>query len=568
MSVDLEPSWLGLPAAKFPNYRPGQAQIIVDVAADEKRFQFLCAPTGFGKSPSYISIIKLSAASRALILVGTKGLQSQLLTDFYEMGMREIKGQANYPCLAVKRGGALFDYAPPDTTCKEAPCKVDVECELKKSGCTYYDARRVASDAEIVVTNYSYWLSMARFGDPSALGKFDIIILDEGHTAKTWLADHCVVELNRAEVRKLLDLDLPPLDEGIAVWASWATEAAVRASNQYDELKKRLDGDASPKQRFIDRREFSSRKEVVKRLHQLKRLSFDLGEMAKAHSWRNSEGPSHDVRMPGLAIDWVATHTDHGAKFSPVWAHPYAEEYLFRGAPKVILCSATITTSETKYLGIEKGLWTWHEVKEGFKPSRRPIIYIPTVRVDNRMGEWERQKLIAMIDRIIEPRLEDRKGIIPSVSYLRANQIKERSRFGEHMLIHNSHNARDIISQFKRAKPPCILVSPSVVEGFDFPYDECRWIIVPKLPFADGRDPIEKARRKSDPEWPNYNTMIALVQAIGRGMRAEDDFCEIFILDSHFGWFRNKVRFMKWVVAAMKQMHEPPKPLRPFGLVA
>ena len=57
--------------------------------------------------------------------------------------------------------------------------------------------------------------------------------------------------------------------------------------------------------------------------------------------------------------------------------------------------------------------------------------------------------------------------------------------------------------------------------------------------------------------------MLNLVQACGRGMRAEDDQCECFIVDAHFKWFvRKYAKFApKWFLDAIKTVGIIPDPL-------
>jgi ATP-dependent DNA helicase DinG len=547
----LLPKALGLPT-KFTEFRPHQAEIAVDIAASEARFSCLSMPTGGGKSLVYMTIAQILDA-RALVLVGTKGLQGQIATDFNDLDLTDIKGQSNYRCLAVNFGGELESYGTPGTTCNEGPCKASIKCSLKHSGCTYYDTVREAAKSRVVISNYAYWLTVGRHADPMTLGKFDLLILDEAHTAPDWLADGCTVKLDRQEVRALLSMDLPPIDEGVAVWSSWAKEAAVIASAKWDQLK-----DQTTSSRI-------DRKRLVKQLLQVGSLMRDLDELALAHAWRAGEGPQRDVRLPGLHVDWVAQHTDKGAKFTPVWAHPYAEEYLFRGIPKVVLSSATLTPSITKYLGINPTTSDWHESKASFDHRRRPIIYIPTTRIDNRATEGQVRVWVNRIDKIVEGR-QDRKGIIASVSYARAEEILKRSRFKELMVGHTSRTTRDVVAAFKQSSAPKVLVSPAMVEGYDFPGDQCRYIIIAKIPFSDGRDPVEKARRKSDKEWASYTTALTLVQTCGRGMRAEDDLCEIFIIDDHWVWYKSTTEFPQWFRKAWREVPVVPKALPLPGL--
>ena len=114
-------------------------------------------------------------------------------------------------------------------------------------------------------------------------------------------------------------------------------------------------------------------------------------------------------------------------------------------------------------------------------------------------------------------------------------------------------------------KPPAILVSPSVVTGYDFPYDECRFQIVGKLGFPDTRDPIMKARIKKDPDYSSYLAMQSLVQSSGRGGRATDDWCETFIIDDNAKWFLWKFKHFApdWFMRAYTRLQFVPKARAP-----
>lgn len=539
----LAPADLGLPA-KFVSFRGGQDDCAITLASSTKRFSLLSAPTGTGKSLIYLSAAKMLNA-RALVLVGTKGLQAQLMHDFGSAGLVDMRGQSNYTCVAVD-GGDLSDYGKPGTGCDEGPCKIGVFCSLKQDGgCLYYDAQRAARDANLVVTNYAYWMALGRHSDPMALGEFDLLILDEAHSAPEWLSEFCAVQLDRREMKSLLSLELPPINEGVAVWSEWAKGAAVHAKDRYTEVRQRLlDG---------------NRKIATAQALRLSALIRDLTELAHAHQWRSAEGPRRDVRMPGLQMDWVAEANDHGVRFSPVWAHGYAEQYLFRGIPRVLLASATLSPDVRRYLGIDKRDADYHEVGSGFDPKRRPFIYVPTTRVDRGMLDGQVRIWTNRIDAIIGQRL-DRKGIIHTRSYQRARDIVLRSRHSDIMLTHTTNNARETIAAFKRAPAPCVLVSPSVEEGFDFPGDECRYQIIAKVPFIDGRGAITKARAKSDRGFLNYVAALSLVQMVGRGMRSLDDYCETFIIDDHWAWFRRSAVFPRWFKQAWVQSSTIPAP--------
>lgn len=540
----ISPSDLGLPA-KFSSFYPNQERLILNIAASDYRFSGLSAPTGTGKSLIYVGVAKM-LGGRALVLVGTKGLQQQLMRDFAAIGMVDIMGQKNYQCVALNRGQALSAYGPP-SHCGDGPCHIGVYCKMRNgTGCKYFDARNKAHDAEIVVANYSYWLTIGQYSDPLAIGNFNLLILDEAHTAPDWLADHCAVEIRESEIRAALGIDLPPVDEGVKAWTEWATATLALCRKHIEDLKGSLEG-------------ISDRHIVTRRLIRLSFLERNLDKLSHAHLWRNGEGPRRDARVPGMTTDWVMEEQDYGVKFSPIWAHPYAEEYLFRGIKRVVLASATLPPAVAKYIGIGSKEWDYHEEAVGFDPSRRPFIYIPTVRVDYRMTAGERRIWLRQIDEIIAGRL-DRSGIIHTSSYERVRYIVENSKYSDRMMTHSSWNTQQVVADFKASSTPKILVSPALEEGHDFPGGECMFVIVVKVPFPDSRGMLAKARHKSDPNHKNFVTSLRIIQMAGRAMRSKDDLCEIFMIDDHWKWFKNKGSFPGWFKKAWKWSEMTPAP--------
>ena len=69
------------------------------------------------------------------------------------------------------------------------------------------------------------------------------------------------------------------------------------------------------------------------------------------------------------------------------------------------------------------------------------------------------------------------------------------------------------------------------------------------------KDKRIKARMKMKDGWAWYSYQVAktTVQAYGRGVRAQDDWCDFYILDSGFRdfWKRSKWLFPKWFKEAV-----------------
>jgi Rad3-related DNA helicase len=60
------------------------------------------------------------------------------------------------------------------------------------------------------------------------------------------------------------------------------------------------------------------------------------------------------------------------------------------------------------------------------------------------------------------------------------------------MVSHDTKERDVVIEQFKKSKDPIILVSPSVTTGFDFPYEECQFQIIGKVPWPDTSSAVMK----------------------------------------------------------------------------
>lgn len=57
--------------------------------------------------------------------------------------------------------------------------------------------------------------------------------------------------------------------------------------------------------------------------------------------------------------------------------------------------------------------------------------------------------------------------------------------------------------------------------------------------------------------WYSWIAACNLVQAYGRGMRAADDACDTYLLDSNWRWFKHSVQSMlpAWFLGALKHEH-------------
>lgn len=508
---------------RFQTWYPNQERVVsqlIDWLGSDSRFLCLSAPTGSGKSLTAILVSRLSGR-RTVILTATKGLQEQIVNDFACVGAVNVKGQNNFVC-------ALS----PELRVDEGPCHEGLSCSYKAQ-CRYHEQLNRALEARIVVTNYHYYLAQTRFG--GGLGPVDLLVMDEADLSFGALESHLEIHLDRRDVGPL-GIELPNLAMEWGKWQDWALRNSGKAKASVDDLDARirdLRSIGSPVSSSMSR-SFRTAKSVFAKIANL--------SIAKGR--------------------WVVQKAAHGSgwKFTPVWLDDYST-LLFQETPKVILMSAVMTHKMSDSLGVPADK-VWMDVDSSFPSTNTPVWHVPTARINYRTDEYGMAIWMARIDQIIARRL-DRKGIIFTVSYKRRDLLFQVSKYADLMFSHGQKDVIEMVRRFKAADPPAILVSPTVTSGWDFPEDDCRYIIVGKIPYPDTQDPVMVARQESDKEWSSFIAMQTLVQEAGRGTRSSADKCEVLIIDDSWTWYWTKYKhyapawFQKRVRGSLSSVPDP-----------
>lgn len=134
-------------------------------------------------------------------------------------------------------------------------------------------------------------------------------------------------------------------------------------------------------------------------------------------------------------------------------------------------------------------------------------------------------------------RYAGKKGIIQTWTYDIAKQVYEDApeNIKERMFLYNdSREKQDLLEYHKNTDMDSILVGPTLNEGIDMPGDECRFIIMLKVPYPFLGDKLVKAKADIYKGWYTNETLRVIQQAIGRGNRYKDDWCQTYILDGCF----------------------------------
>jgi ATP-dependent DNA helicase DinG len=475
----LVPSDLGLPA-KFSKFRKPQREAL-DWLQSSCLYQLnaACLPTGAGKTLIASAFAKILGV-KATYLVATKALQSQVLNDFSNSGMVDLRGRHNYSCV---------HYGDCDSGS-------DANCSLAQTvKCPYALAVDKASQSQISITNYAYWLHSGGTKN-KAFAETELLICDEAHALESQLAGYASVKFYASELGRhgpmeqsgLMDNPLAP------VAGSDGGRLATFAFTQQTRLLNK------------------------KRVTALSDEEDDLLDRCK--------------RVGRMNPNWVWQFDDRGhVTFEPVRIAQFSRG-LFGSVPRVLLMSASLNEFTLKLLipsDVQYDFETWGSV---FSPSNAPVYHIPTRKLNWRSTDEDYKAIIEQADKIVDSRL-DRKGIIHTVSYARSQRALQYSRHRDRFVWNTEGSGlSNTLERFRKDGPGAILITPSVAAGFDFPGTEAEYQIILKFPFPNETQRVIKERCTQIPSYRLWSAAQEIVQMCGRARRYEEDRCETFVLDN------------------------------------
>lgn len=513
----------GLDPRRFKQWRPAQMTAL-DFYFDHSdvRHVILSMPTGSGKTPLYMALANRVAEDEgsAVVTTVTKQLQTQLLNE--HPNLVDIRGRQNYKCIGFSN------------------CRVgrDAACPHRGSpNCPYVNAYLTALSNRVVTTNTAYWAVSGNLpeqlhykrrnviGPDDAAVPRDLLVLDEAHDLVDLLTRELTCTFKDDEGPEY------PHRKQVERWADWAAAELVEVQARLEEGPESLGAALYSA--------LQARAETLARCVQATSETFALD-------------------------DYEGT-----ISITPIWPADFAEDLLFRGTERTILPSGTISPGDVELLGIPKSDSAFLQVETDFSPDRWRVYYMPVCRVDMRMSDYRRRAWLNRQAQLVESR-PCSKGIILSVSYGRAREIAAALPRDRVLLHRREESTEEIVEKFRQSTRPLVLISPSVNAGVDFPYEQCAFVIIPKMPRQDTRSirNMVKARRARFPNYDNHQMMKTWRQMIGRGMRSHDDFCEVFILDEHFDYnFRQALgtTIPESTRRFVRRQRLIPKDPRPFG---
>ncbi|MDG2385335.1 MAG: helicase C-terminal domain-containing protein [Pirellulaceae bacterium] len=602
----------------------------VGQALQDERHLIVEAGTGTGKSFAYLvpAILAVSDPSvdesvrprRIVISTHTISLQQQLMTNdlpiLNSVIPREftavlVKGRSNY--LSIRRlmnaadrmknlfsepedvdqlrdllswsksttDGSLADlnFRPNgsvwDEVASDSSNCLGRNCPHHKS-CFYYQARRRAQHAQILVVNHALFFSdlALRQMNVSVIPDYDAVILDEAHTIESVASDHLGLRIGSGQVDYVLRrLYNDRTNKGLLV-----QDGMTKAQQQVNRCRDAADdlfGD-------LDHWYLSQTSDFNGRVHQpqivanalspeldrlarmVSRLADGMGDEAKRQDfvaasdrisvlseriecWRRQESSD--------SVHWMErSQTRRGLPRTSLAAAPLdigtlLREQLFQQTKTVVMTSATLATGKTRSFDFFKsriGITQSNELRVGspFDFSLQAELVIVHGMPDPNRERTEYERLAgAMVQRYVKETDGRAFALFTGYDMLKrvAAQLAPWLRENQIALLSQADGVprHQMLQQFRANPRSLLLGTDSFWQGVDVPGDALQNVIITKLPFSVPDLPLFQARMEAIREsggnpFRDYQLPEAIIkfrQGFGRLIRTRQDTGMVVVLD-------------------------------------
>jgi len=606
----------GLLEQKHPGFRSREAQLEMALCVEEAiasgTHAVLEGGTGLGKTYAYLVPLLLSGKS-ALISTGTKNLQDQLFRkDLPELcaalgahpEVRVLKGRANYLCKlrferlratpglveedaaewrAVEmfaretKDGNLDDLdAVKDTpalrtslasTTESCPAR---ECE-HYDACHFYEARRAAKEAQVVVVNHHLYLSDFSLREEERgeiLPDPEMIVFDEAHSlpeAAVSCFGHSVSTLammrqlsglmrevglalpNAVDARREIEA-VSSLHKGLLSGADGGRGGpSAREAVPYDAIG------ADAERRGMVESFSDSILRVAKRVASLEGLPLDLKSISSALSdtarhlreWVGSPGKGGasggGQGRPAAGVARWAVVGERGISFNdaPVDVSAKLGKHFSERDGACVFTSATLSVGDSlepfcASLGLEGPLaraWA-----SPFPYEECSLLLVPDDMPVPQGGSHQEhaRRVVEVVGDLAVENGGRAFALFTSLSAMRraAKMLRKRLRSsGIAVLVQQEEGGAALLERFRRMER-CILVgSHSFASGIDIKGAGLSLVAFDKIPFIPPNDPLFRAREELCEERGEapFQTLqiphaaLSLKQAAGRLIRDESD---------------------------------------------
>ena len=506
----------------YDSFRKGQYETIKDIleAFDSYDHIILDAGTGFGKSAVARTILDYMASEQykdSYLLTSTKMLQEQYYSECannkHHVDYKIAKGRANFLC---REYNSLFN-------CNQGACQEDTtdnyHCKYgmmgkdprNNGGCYYWKQKGDAIKSDVAIMNYDLLLS----DYPNHYKYRDIMVLDEAHNIDNKVMQRVGLTLNKQRLKKLVGFEID------------ASDFDEKSIDYWLHMLEALEQDLT--EHIINEYMYEHTK---REMDQIRRLKDTITKRISEIKFE----PSFWFVNPMFFEDKVI--------IKPRDVRGYVKPLLLDNAEKHLFMSGSIINKSNfvKYLGLNDDEVYYSQAESTFDMKKNnPIIKKFCGSLTYNQKEKTLPKTYPVIEEILSKH-DGEKGIIHCNSKEFRDKIIENVHTNRFLTYDSSLEKEELLEYFKESEYDNVIVAYSLEEGVDLPYENVTFQIIFKIPYPFLGDAQIKARKDADNEWYMTETIRKLVQTQGRGMRAEDDHCTNYVLDSSFnGIIRNKL---------------------------
>lgn len=468
------------------------------------KYIFLEACSGFGKSLIAATLSRIYSEGKSYILTPTNQLLTPYEEVFKDFNLKKVKARKFFTC---KCTGKYCSY----NFCIESDCKkyknLNLGRELNpRTSCEYFYQLNEGLESDAIVCTYDYFFTEA-FRRNNFLKKRKLIICDEGHNIDNLASSGSKLMLYDTPLR-LIGLNTEEEFRDIIETEDYYF-FLIKAKHYYEEFLENYPHLDLSKRRMYE-------KDLFKLTNFLS--YFEEGDNNIAFEYKERYNGNDR---------WI---------FSPINTKQFIRDVLFDYSDVCIFMSSSIFDYESfAYdLGIKE--------EDVFKLRIPPIFDLSNnpIKVYNRFDmSYEnlkeiRYNTLPIVDEILENHKFE-KGIIHTFSNECKNFLFENLTDKRRLITHTTEDRERKLEEFKNSPRKLVFVSSSMDEGVDLPGDLCRFQILYKLPYPSTEDERVQVREKTyddGTDWYVYKMLTRLIQAYGRGIRFEGDYCKTYLLDN------------------------------------